>query len=335
MATNETTGPAPTEPAQAGSDGSNHSLREVKNPINGDRLMPSWAMRPFKAFVLQVERLEQIVNLTRSAIPVLLKTPDMLALIHEVEENPPTTEDLKKLEFAKEQAQLAKREIEEDFPVLHAFAVVALWSALEALVRVCVIRMLEHHKPAMEHELVRKLKVRIGDYERLEGEDRFAYVVDRLEEELAAPLRNGVTRFETILAPFGLSGSVGDDLKRDIFELGQVRNVLVHRSGVADRRLSEACPWLAVRVGERLTVSHQALGKYFLSVEKYMAALLIRLGEQLGRDMTRIRIMAESLFDAHSLPLVRASGMPGSHDLTQSAGASTSDSPCQKGYDSR
>src|SRR5262249_16660591 len=150
----------------------------------------------------------------------------------------PKTKEM--MDRANKEAELAQREIDQEFPLLRAQAAIALWSALEACVRLFVARWLQNHKPAMEVDAIQKLRVKIEEYERLEGEDRFFYILDRLEQELSTPLRSGVIKFEAILEPFGLSGTVEQRVRRDIFELNQVRNALMHRGGFADRRLIDA-----------------------------------------------------------------------------------------------
>lgn len=132
------------------------------------------------------------------------------------------------MKSANKEAELARRELNDEFPLLHAQTTIALWSALEAAIRLVLVRWLQNYKQAMEVEEIQKLRVRIGEYERLEGEDRFSYILDRLEQELAAPLKAGSTRFELLLNPFSLSRPVDKDVRRNLFELNQIRNVLVH-----------------------------------------------------------------------------------------------------------
>lgn len=52
----------------------------------------------------------------------------------------------------------------------------------------------------------------------------------------------GVARFETLLALVELSGAIDEEHRKGLFELQQVRNVIVHRAGIVDRRLREQCP---------------------------------------------------------------------------------------------
>jgi hypothetical protein len=245
---------------------------------------PSWATQPFKELVDRTERLGQLLHLSMKGISMIRAVPKMIEAIAKAEGGEGEDRQERK-EMAEKEAELARREVSEGFPVLHAHATIALWSALESSVRLFVVRWLQHYKPAMGVEIVQKLRVRIGEYERLEDEDRFFYILDRLEQELSAPLKNGITRFESLLEPFGLAGPVDEGVRRNLFELNQVRNVLVHRSGVADRRLVEACPWLQLKVGDPLHVRDEATRRYFTAVMQYTIALVARVGERFGVNM--------------------------------------------------
>jgi hypothetical protein len=150
-------------------------------------------------------------------------------------------------------------------------------------------RWLRHEKRAMEIDIVQKLRIRLGEYERLDEEFRCFFIVDRIEQEVSAPLSSGVARFETLLTPFGLGGRVDESLKRDLFELSQVRNALVHRYGVADSRLVEACPWLKLKAGESIHLGSEHLRRYFEAVMKYNTELILRVGEYFGVDMSEYR----------------------------------------------
>jgi hypothetical protein len=146
--------------------------------------------------------------------------------------------------------RLARREIDDDFPALRSNFVTSLWSSLEAAVRLFVARWLEKAPGALEVDAIYKLKITLGDYNSLEGEDRFFYILELLEQSVSPKLKRGIGRFEEILRPFGLSGPVDDTTRRDLLELSQMRHVLMHRGGRADRRLLDVCP-LAAFLGWR------------------------------------------------------------------------------------
>jgi hypothetical protein len=190
---------------------------------------------------------------------------------------------------AESHATFAKREIENGFPMLHANTVLAVWSHLEAGVRLFLARWLENEKTAFDLDAIQRMKIKIGEYERLEGEDRYFYIIDRLEQELSAPLKCGVNRFEAVLDTFGFGGKVDDQVQRDLFELNQIRNCLMHRAGRADRRFVDACPWLGLVVGQQLTVTPEATSRYIRSVLLYAIELVCRVGERFGKDMAESR----------------------------------------------
>jgi hypothetical protein len=263
-------------------------MSEQKNQSGKKPGAPSWATQPLEDFLNQAERLGQLLHLSMKGISMLRAVPKLVQTLAKVHEELDEKNN-DKFERAKKEADLAKREIRDDFPILHSQTMIALWSALEATIRLFLVRWLQNYKQAMQVQAIQKLRVRIGEYERLESEDRFFYIVDRLERELSAPLKTGITRFELLLEPFSLSGAVEEDVRRNLFELNEIRNTLVHRSGLADRRLVDSCPWLNLKVGDPVKVDHKMCKRYFESVIKYVLELILRVGEFFGVDMDEFR----------------------------------------------
>lgn len=249
---------------------------------------PSWATGPFKEFIDHGERLGHLLHLSMRGISVLRGMPRIVVVIAKVESDD-SEDTARRLDSARKEADLAQREVNEGFPLLTAQTVIALWCALEAAIRLFLARWLQHNKDALEVDAVQKLRVRIGEYEQLKDDDRYFYILDRLEQETSAPLKCGVTRFELLLEPFGLAGAVDEKDRRDLFELNQVRNCLVHRSGIADRRLVESCPWLNLTTGATLKVDSAMTNCYFDAAMSYTVALIVRLGERYGVDMSDVK----------------------------------------------
>ena len=156
-------------------------MTEQKKPAINKPGAPTWAMQPWEEFIQQVERLEQLLHLSIRGISMLQAVPKIVEVLAKVKED--FSEDAQqRVADAQKEAELARREVSEGFPLLHAQATIALWSALEATVRLFTVRWLQNYKPAMDVEAIQKLRVRIGEYERLEGEDRFFYILERLEQ---------------------------------------------------------------------------------------------------------------------------------------------------------
>ncbi|MCH8009555.1 MAG: hypothetical protein IIC91_11895 [Chloroflexi bacterium] len=139
---------------------------------------------------------------------------------------------------------------------------------------------------AKSAEPVAKLKVRLSEYESMTEDERAHYLATLLEQDVASPLRQGVSKFEALLKPLVLDGRVTKKTQKDLFEMHQVRNVLVHRRGIADRRFVEACPWLKVKPGGNVTVGHAAWARYFGAVDTYAYELVHRVAAQFGVPRT-------------------------------------------------
>ena len=111
-----------------------------------------------------------------------------------------------------------------------------------------------------------------------------------LEKELGAGLRSGVNRFEAMLEPFGLSGELPESIGRDMYEFGQVRNLIAHNASKVDRQFSDACPWLKVKIGDELYVSRDMITRYYIVTGKYVTLIICRIGEYFGVDMSEQRL---------------------------------------------
>jgi len=83
---------------------------------------------------------------------------------------------------------------------------------------------------AQRTENVARIRVPVGEYERLDGEDRMRYLL-------------------------GIAPAVDDEIRRDLYELAAIRNAIVHRAKLADSRLLSLCPWLPYKDGDALNVS--------------------------------------------------------------------------------
>lgn len=235
--------------------------------------LPNWATDIFTEFLDKNERLIHVLRLSIAGIHIVRGRHQALEVLMKFDGRSEQENSASQLAEAQVDKDLAQREVDHDFPLLHEQATIALWSSLEALVRSFLAKWLAHTPEAWQTDVVKKLKVNIGEYESLEHSERCLWIVDLVDQQVSGPLRSGVTRFESLLQPFGLGGPVEESCQRALYELSQIRNALVHRSGVVDKRLADACPWLKLTPGQPLLVSNQmwriyndALGKYALEL---------------------------------------------------------------------
>lgn len=249
---------------------------------------PDWATAPFKNYISESQRLGHVVHLSSRGISMLRGAPRIIEVIMKVEEDD-SPETSKSLENAKIEAELALHEVDSGFPILHAWAIVGLWAILESLIRTFVAEWLKHKRTAWQVEPIKRLRIRLGQYESIPRNQKHMFVTELLEKELGAGLKSGVTRFESLLEPFGLSGNVPDKIRQIIYEFGQVRNAIAHRGSKIDRQLLDACPWIGGRIGSDLHVSSEKFTKYQLTAQAYIVLIICRIGEYYGVDMSKSR----------------------------------------------
>jgi hypothetical protein len=258
------------------------------------RLTTGWASDMFEELLNRTRRLQELLHVSTRGIAVLQDMPAIMDILAKGKDDEFKSESTHNERIANE-AALAKREVLEGYPLLHAFTAIALWSALESTIRLFVARWLRNNASALTSDAFSKIRVRVAEYEQLQGEDRYLFLVDRLEQELSSPLKTGAARFESLLESIGLAGHVDEDDAKTLHELCQVRNVILHRYGVADRRFVEACPWLSYKVGDPVHISARMIENYLLGVQSYLVRLVTRVGEKFGRDMSefneRLRAM--------------------------------------------
>jgi len=258
---------------------------------------PAWATAPFRQFLENIERLYHVIHLSTRGISMLRGAPKMIEALMKVE-GVSSGSKKAQLDNARKEADLAQREVDFGFPVLHAWAIVGLWAYLESLIRVFVASWLKHKRSSWQVDQIQRLRIQLGEYQSIPREQKHAFVAELLEKELGAGLKCGVTRFEMLLEPFGLSGDIPEILRRTIYEFGQVRNVIVHRGATVDRQFAQACPWLNVQIGTDLQVSAEMFRRYYFAAGAYVTLLICRVGEKYGVDMSENRISVEKKMES-------------------------------------
>jgi hypothetical protein len=183
-------------------------------------------------------------------------------------------EDLaREMARAKEVAEFAREQAARGFDLLYAHAIVGLWGALETAVMDFFVRFLLHSPQALNNDIVQKVRIPLAEFEMLEREDRMRVVVDELERALRSQYKSGIERFEGLFANFGLSSEVSPEVRKTLFEMFHIRNVIAHRNLIAERRLVAACPWLPYRPGETIKLPLNRFLDYYEALSKYLEVL--------------------------------------------------------------
>lgn len=258
----------------------------------GSKRMPDWAKRTFTDFLDDTQALSEVLHLCIQGVTVITRMPALVRALHsaptDYQEGAITAAaKLAKLtspeiDAAEYRAALAQREVDNGFNTVHSQGVLSLWSALEDLVKTFVARWLAEMPETRREPPWSDLRIKLGEYEQLDEEQKGYYLVDFAEQNTGAAFRRGVNRFECLLDKLGLSGPVRDETAKLVFEMQQVRNVIAHRRGVADKRFCESCPTYGATVGKKMVVSHEKYFAYIGAVHEYVGELIFRTGEKFG-----------------------------------------------------
>jgi hypothetical protein len=250
--------------------------------------LPEWLRRTFSEFLDRRERMSSVLRLSTTGIALIQHRPNAIRVLAGVDKSADIDalsiddDTRKNLAQAEIDRDLAQRELNSGFPFLFEQATIALWGSLEALIKAVIAGWLYNNSASLQIEPVNKLRIRIGDYESLEGQERCFWVVDLLDQEMNAPLKSGVNRFETLLQPFGLSGKVDKEIADQIYYLAQVRNLIAHRAGKVDRKFKLACPWSELEIGSKLDVTMKDYRLFDVAVTQYVTELIQRSREHFG-----------------------------------------------------
>jgi hypothetical protein len=186
----------------------------------------------------------------------------------------------------KDWAEAAAKESATGFATLYSAATVRLWTALEACVHDVCLARLEEGEYWRRCEAVHELKVPLGEYLSWEEAERIPNLYELVLSATKARLMPGVSRFEKILDAVDLGGAVHQVVERKLLALAACRNVMVHRHGIADRRLVELCPWLGLKPGNRVVVTQDGWFAFLSACTAYTCIVGLRMEEN-GLDVVR------------------------------------------------
>lgn len=249
--------------------------------------------KPFHSCVAYIKEANRVLYLSVRGISQLSKSAELvraLANLDHVDEDGVLSEEAQKdVQAAYQIAELAQEEIDNDFPLLHAHTAVAIWTALETTFPRFAAEWLLKFPETLQEPTFAKITVPIGPYDLMSKEERATFVIGELLQIIRFQYLPGVARFEALLDELGISGGVNDDLRRVLYELSHVRNLVVHQFSIVDQRFADECPWVKIDVGERLLIGQGDYERYLVAVTKYLTDVILRVAKK--RDtMTKTKV---------------------------------------------
>ena len=180
------------------------------------------------------------------------------------------------VEQGKKLELFARDEVNYGFPYLLNLASVTLWGILEAAVDDLSAFLIIVWPACKELQTIRKIKGPLIEFSCASEFEQAEYLLTELKQSVNANLKLGCGRFESLLNPIGLGGSVDETVKRLFLELSQVRNIVVHKAGKADKRIVESCPWLNLKVADDLKPNYPKFQSYIGAADWYILEISCR-----------------------------------------------------------
>src|SRR5207245_6440776 len=181
------------------------------------------------------------------------------------------------LEHLQSMAAKAEKESSLGFPTLHAHVVVSLWSIAENTVEDFMVEWVKYDSKFLEKDTIPRAKISITELLLLDEDERIRYMLDEIQKHLGCAGARGIEKFERLLSLCDLGGGVEDSLRKDLIELCEVRNAIVHRGSVVDRKLLRACQWITWKLGDRIDLDTATCNRYIRAFDAYMGCAMMRL----------------------------------------------------------
>lgn len=232
------------------------------------------------SYIDEIFKLESTVNSSMVALAYLFKSvkdPKIDQLIRTTNVIDPMLFDYAQTLFQRNKYEnFLKDEFKSGFPYLFGLVSIRLWSILESYVDDFAIDLIRDNPEIHKMDSILRLKGPLVQYLNASDVEQAEILLNLLKESAKSNLKQGVGRFEIILESIGLGGEVNKEIRNILFELSQIRNVLVHRNGKADLRFINMCPWLDYRLNDEIHVSGTSFQKYKYAAIFYMLDINIR-----------------------------------------------------------
>jgi hypothetical protein len=263
------------------------SMREAATRIaaSNEVVVPDWAQVPLTRWRTRTIDVMNLVESAAHGMAVLENTSLLLEVMFDPATFSPESEAdaahrAREVREMRTSASRAEGEVRRGFPLLHVLGCVWTWASVEALLEDVLVAVLTNDPALADTEQLRDLRIpwavaAAGDPEALARS-----VYREVELRRGSTFKGGVTRFEGLLSVVGLGGAVPSDVRKTVFELGQVRNVILHRGGIADRAFVDQCPWMNIAAGTELRISHHRFEEYVFAVMHYVAIVRSRVSDR-------------------------------------------------------
>ena len=181
------------------------------------------------------------------------------------------------LEHTKKLKPFIEDQSARGFPFLYTFASAQLWAILEAYIQDFVLELLRDESSVRKTKGVLELEGPLMQFIAAspaeQAEILFAKLLQKRGQRFAY---DGIGGFQLVLKEVGLGGPVHDAVRACLYELYHVRNLVLHRNGVVDKKFKESGLGFDVEIGQEIMLTHARFSRYGAACAWYVLETLRR-----------------------------------------------------------
>src|SRR5262249_41344073 len=130
--------------------------------------------------------------------------------------------------------------------------------------------MLRTFPKVLDNKQFAGLSGRIVELHKLSRIKRLRLIFNSFKQKIEPSAKRGVGRFESVLEAVDLGGAVHDDARRLLFEMSEIRHIIVHRNGVVDHKFVNSCRSFGLKEGDRIGVTLPLIEAYAHCLKWYI-----------------------------------------------------------------
>jgi len=236
---------------------------------------------PLRSWVEYSHDTRLLVALTKEGLSRVHSMPKLMTILGSEEGD---------ISVAKARADEAAKEIEGNFPKLHAHSLLGLWGAFESMVEDLFIARLSDHPALLNSEAFERIKIPVSLIATASDSELHRSILDATSRNLNETRGAGITPFEGILRMVNLAGSVPGIVRDAVFEAQQIRNVWAHRGGRADPHFQTSCPSLGFALGDVVALNAEQFNRLSGGLDMYGIIILNRIQDERSEKRAEVDI---------------------------------------------
>lgn len=195
------------------------------------------------------------------------------------------------IQKTRELSNFAEDQIKEGFPLLVQQTLISLWSFLEASIYDAAVQWLVISKFKTINIEKKNIEVPFFEFQNASLADRAGYLIDSYLNKKSSKTDSS-HKFENLFEFIGWHKGgrkykeyakrekVNErKIEKDIIEFSKIRNLILHKAGIVDKKFKTDCPWREDKLGSKIVITREEFGRYVASSMIYVVGIANRASD--------------------------------------------------------